>query len=238
MQISSLELFACYEIMICYLHALSTQTYITEVITTRLSRVQPQLLTESVALSFKIEGYHLFDSHASSLALIFQKHFPVLGQVTCGYTTFTLLFVQHLPCWSRESTLVNAPAICSFLFLFTFLHFALLRATSHDNTQGLCQHGPESKLSPGENPAPDWQERALKHPCYYFPLNMRVSSVKASLETWPPGHSAKCKPAQLLPNSASIKHGKDTGIWKSLIICSFLLTVPPVLILWSPEYTR
>lgn len=217
--------------MICYLRALLTQTYITEVITTRPPWVQPRLLTESVTLSFKREGYHLFDSHASSLAPIFQKRFPVLRQVTCGYATFALLFVQHLPCYQENPLQLVPPPICSFPVLFTFLHFALLRAMSCDNTQGLCRRGPEYKLSAGENPPPDWQERAPKHPCYYFPLNTRVSSVKAFLETQPPGHSAKHKPAQLLPNSANIKYGKDTGIWKSLIVRSFLLTVPPVLIL-------
>lgn len=122
---------------------------------------------------------------------------------------------------------------CSCLFSLTLLQFALLRATSHDNTQGLCQYGPESKLSPGENPPPDWQEQAPE-----YPLNMRVSWVKASLDTWPGGHSAKHKPVQLFPDSPDIKHGKDTGVWKCLTVCSFLLTVQPVLILWSPEYTQ
>lgn len=149
----------------------------------------------------------------------FSKAFSRLG----SGTTFTLLFVQHLPCWSRESTLVNTPTpICSFLFLFTFLRFALLRSMSRDNTRGLCQCGPKSKLSPGENPPPDWQERAPKHPCCYFPPNMRVSSVKASLETWPGGHSAKRKHHgyfQIVLISSMAKTLEFGNAWLSALSC-------------------
>lgn len=62
MQISSLEWFACYEITICYLSALSKQTYVIKVVTTRPPRAQPLSLIESAALSFETKEYHLFDS--------------------------------------------------------------------------------------------------------------------------------------------------------------------------------
>lgn len=99
--------------------------------------------TESVVLPFKAEGYHLFDCHARFSALIFQNTFPLLGQVTSGSTTFVLLFGQHLLCWSRESTLVTVPHPPTS----TCLHFALMRILSHDNTQRLGQHSPESRLN-------------------------------------------------------------------------------------------
>lgn len=56
---------------------------------------------------------------------------------------------------------------------------------SHDNTQRLGQHSPESKLSTGENSSPGWQKQTPKHPNIISLLTWESAQLKP---LWKPGH--------------------------------------------------
>lgn len=191
MQISSLEWFAHYEIMICYLDALSIHKYIAKVITTCPPWVQP-LLQNLLLYHLKQRVIICLTAMQALQHWFFQNSFPLFGQVTSGYTTFVLFFGQHLPCWSRESTLVTVPhsptPTCSKYFYPPPCNLLLQESWATIIHKGWASTVQNSGLTWRKSLS--WPAGAnSKVPQYYFPPNMRASSIKASLKTWPSYHS-------------------------------------------------
>lgn len=193
MQISSLEWFAHYEIMICYLDALSIHKYIAEVITTCPPWVQP--LLQNLLLYHLKQRVIIYLTAMQALQYwFFQSSFPSFSQVTFGYTNFVLLFGQHLLCCSRESTSVTVSYLltltCSKYFYPSPCNLLLRESWAMIIHKGWA--------NTDQNPGLTWRKSLSwlagansKVPQCYFPLNMRVSSIKASLKTWPSYHSGE-----------------------------------------------